>query len=115
MARKRMEISQLGEFGLIDRIGAKFKLGRESSLCGIGDDAAVIDAGGESILLCTDLLTEGVHFDLSYTPLRHLGYKAVVVNVSDIAAMNGRPADACDRNCRRVDSSMAQSLCVTSG
>ena len=91
MARKRMEISQLGEFGLIDRIGAKFKLGRESSLCGIGDDAAVIDAGGESILLCTDLLTEGVHFDLSYTPLQHLGYKAVVVNVSDIAAMNGRP------------------------
>ena len=65
--------------------------GNKSTLFGIGDDAAVIDGGEESILLCTDMLTEGVHFDLSYTPLQHLGYKAVVVNVSDIAAMNGRP------------------------
>lgn len=91
MTEKRSEISQLGEFGLIDRISSNFELSNKSSLFGIGDDAAVIDGGDESILLCTDLLTEGVHFDLSYTPLHHLGYKAVVVNVSDIAAMNGRP------------------------
>lgn len=86
-----MEINQLGEFGLIDRISSGFQLSNKSSLFGIGDDAAVIDAGDESMLLCTDMLTEGVHFDLSYTPLQHLGYKAVVVNISDIAAMNGRP------------------------
>lgn len=91
MTDKRSEISQLGEFGLIDRISTNFQLGNKSSLFGIGDDAAVIEGGDESILLCTDMLTEGVHFDLSYTPLQHLGYKAVVVNVSDIAAMNGRP------------------------
>ena len=91
MAEKRSEISQLGEFGLIDRISSQVETGNKSTLFGIGDDAAVIDGGEESILLCTDMLTEGVHFDLSYTPLQHLGYKAVVVNVSDIAAMNGRP------------------------
>lgn len=91
MAEKRSEISQLGEFGLIDRISKQFQPSNKSTLLGIGDDAAVIAAGEESILLCTDMLTEGVHFDLSYTPLQHLGYKAVVVNVSDIAAMNGRP------------------------
>lgn len=91
MAEKRSEISQLGEFGLIDRISSNFKTGNKSSLLGIGDDAAVIEGGEESILLCTDMLTEGVHFDLSYTPLQHLGYKSVVVNISDIAAMNGRP------------------------
>lgn len=91
MTEKRSEINQLGEFGLIDRISSNFTLNNKSSLFGIGDDAAVIDAGEESILLCTDMLTEGVHFDLAYTPLQHLGYKAVAVNVSDIAAMNGRP------------------------
>ncbi|MEP2669000.1 MAG: thiamine-phosphate kinase [Cyclobacteriaceae bacterium] len=91
MAEKRSEISQLGEFGLIDRINSHVETSNKSTLFGIGDDAAVIDGGEESILLCTDMLTEGVHFDLSYTPLQHLGYKAVVVNVSDIAAMNGRP------------------------
>ncbi len=91
MAEKRSEINQLGEFGLIDRISSQFQLKNKSSLLGIGDDAAVIEAGDEAILLCTDMLTEGVHFDLSYTPLQHLGYKAVVVNLSDIAAMNGRP------------------------
>ena len=91
MAEKRLEINQLGEFGLIDRISSGVQLSNKSSLFGIGDDAAVIDAGDESMLLCTDMLTEGVHFDLSYTPLQHLGYKAVVVNISDIAAMNGRP------------------------
>ncbi|MCB0492556.1 MAG: thiamine-phosphate kinase [Cyclobacteriaceae bacterium] len=91
MAEQRLEINQLGEFGLIDRINSNVELSNKSSLFGIGDDAAVIDGGEESILLCTDMLTEGVHFDLSYTPLQHLGYKAVVVNISDIAAMNGRP------------------------
>ncbi|MFZ1807548.1 MAG: thiamine-phosphate kinase [Cyclobacteriaceae bacterium] len=91
MSEKRSEINQLGEFGLIDRIHSKVELSNPSSIFGIGDDAAVIDGGDESILLCTDMLTEGVHFDLSYTPLQHLGYKAVVVNISDIAAMNGRP------------------------
>jgi len=91
MAEKRSEINQLGEFGLIDRISSNVELSNKSSLLGIGDDAAVISGGDESILLCTDMLTEGVHFDLSYTPLQHLGYKAVVVNISDIAAMNGRP------------------------
>jgi thiamine-monophosphate kinase len=91
MEETRSEISQLGEFGLIERITRDFKLQNSSSLKGIGDDAAVIEAGEESILLSTDLLLEGIHFDLSFTPLQHLGYKSIAVNVSDIAAMNGRP------------------------
>jgi thiamine-monophosphate kinase len=90
MSENRSEISQLGEFGLIDRIREKFALVNSSSLTGIGDDAAVIEAGNESLLVSTDMLVEGIHFDLSYTPIHHLGYKAVAVNVSDIAAMNGR-------------------------
>jgi len=84
-------LEDLGEFGLIDRIKDKTVLRNASSLNGIGDDAAVIDQGGHYGLLSTDLLIEGVHFDLSYAPLKHLGYKAVAVNVSDIAAMNGTP------------------------
>ena len=91
MANERSEISSLGEFGLINRIQQNINLQNSSSLKGIGDDAAVIDAGEESILLSTDMLMEGIHFDLSYVPLQHLGYKAVAVNVSDIAAMNGVP------------------------
>lgn len=91
MAEKRTEISELGEFGLIDRIKSNFKLQLPSSLQGIGDDAAVIDAGEDVILLSTDMLLEGIHFDLGYMPLQHLGYKAVAANVSDIAAMNGKP------------------------
>ncbi len=91
MEQKRTEIAQLGEFGLIDRISSKFPLQQPSSLKGIGDDAAVIDAGEDVLLLSTDMLIEGIHFDLSYMPLQHLGYKAVAVNVSDIAAMNGKP------------------------
>jgi thiamine-monophosphate kinase len=87
----RSEISQLGEFGLIDKINRKVTLKNPSSLTGIGDDAAVIDGGNDCILLSTDMLLEGIHFDLSYMPLQHLGYKAVAVNVSDIAAMNGKP------------------------
>jgi thiamine-monophosphate kinase len=91
MEEKRSEISRLGEFGLIDKISAQFGLNNKSSLVGIGDDAAVIDGGADCFLLTTDMLTEGVHFDLSYVPLQHLGYKAVAVNISDIAAMNGVP------------------------
>jgi thiamine-monophosphate kinase len=91
MQNKRSEISSLGEFGLINRISQSILLQNSSSLKGIGDDAAVIDAGDDLILFSTDMLLEGIHFDLSYMPLQHLGYKAVAVNVSDIAAMNGRP------------------------
>ncbi len=90
MENKRLEISQLGEFGLIDRIRARFGVSQASTAFGIGDDAAVIDAGDDFLLVATDMLVEGVHFDLTYTPIQHLGYKAVAVNVSDIAAMNGR-------------------------
>jgi len=90
MSENRSEISQLGEFGLIDRIREKFTLVNSTSLMGIGDDAAVIEAKDDNILISTDMLVEGIHFDLSYTPIHHLGYKAVAVNVSDIAAMNGR-------------------------
>jgi thiamine-monophosphate kinase len=91
MANDRSEISSLGEFGLINRIRQQASLQNPASLKGIGDDAAVIDGGDHGILLSTDMLTEGIHFDLSYVPLQHLGYKAVAVNVSDIAAMNGTP------------------------
>lgn len=89
MSEKRSEISQLGEFGLIDHISEKFNLKNTSSIKGIGDDAAVIVAGDDCLLVSTDMMIEGIHFDLAYTPIQHLGYKAVAVNVSDIAAMNG--------------------------
>jgi thiamine-monophosphate kinase len=91
MAEKRTEIADLGEFGLIDRIKNNFSIQNLTSLKGIGDDAAIIDIGSENLLISTDMLLEGIHFDLSYMPLQHLGYKAVAVNVSDIAAMNGKP------------------------
>lgn len=87
----RTELNKLGEFGLIDRISSKFDLQNESSFLGIGDDAAVIDSGDYYTVVTTDMLLEGVHFDLSYAPLQHLGYKAVAVNISDIAAMNAIP------------------------
>lgn len=90
MDQPRSEISQLGEFGLIDRISQHFKLSNRTSKQGIGDDAAVIDAGDDDMLVSTDMLVEGIHFDLAYAPIQHLGYKAVAVNVSDIAAMNGK-------------------------
>lgn len=90
MENKRLEISQIGEFGLIDRIRSKFSLNHPQSVTGIGDDAAVVEAGEELLLIASDMLVEGIHFDLSFTPLQHLGYKAVAVNVSDIAAMNGK-------------------------
>ena len=88
---KRTELGDLGEFGLIDQIQKTVELQNESSVLGIGDDAALIDAGDHYKVVSSDLLTEGVHFDLSYFPLKHLGYKAVAVNVSDIAAMNAIP------------------------
>ena len=87
----RTEINNLGEFGLIDRIKSGFKTRQQSTILGINDDAAIIDTGKNYHLLSTDMLLEGVHFDLSYMPLQHLGYKAISVNVSDIAAMNGIP------------------------
>lgn len=91
MAETRTELKDLGEFGLIDRIQKQFSLQNSTSARGIGDDAALISAGDEYLLVTTDMLLESVHFDLSYVPLQHLGYKAVAVNVSDIAAMNGTP------------------------
>lgn len=91
MERKRTEISTLGEFGLIEHLTKHFPLVNSSTCKGVGDDAAVLDIRDKRVLLTTDLLLEGIHFDLQYTPLRHLGYKAAVVNFSDIYAMNGRP------------------------
>lgn len=88
MSGKRTEIGELGEFGLIDRLSKPFNNQLSSTVLGIGDDAAVIDSGDHFTVVSTDMLIEGVHFDLSYMPLAHLGYKAVAVNVSDIAAMN---------------------------
>ncbi len=82
-------IETLGEFGLIDHLTQGVKLKNKSSVFGIGDDAAVLDVGDKYQLISTDLLIEGVHFDLAYMPLKHLGYKSVAVNVSDICAMNG--------------------------
>lgn len=90
MSERRTEISDLGEFGLIDRISNTARLKNQTSLKGIGDDAAVIDAGDHVMVVSTDMLVEGIHFDLGYTPLKHLGYKSIAVNVSDIAAMNAR-------------------------
>lgn len=84
-------ISKLGEFGLIKHLTEHFPLVNESSELGVGDDAAVINPEGKKVIVSTDVLAEGVHFNLGYVPLKHLGYKAVVVNLSDIAAMNATP------------------------
>lgn len=91
MSDNRTQIAQLGEFGLINRLASSLTPQLDSTVKGIGDDAAVVALGGEFGLLTTDMLVEGVHFDLTFHPLRHLGYKAIAVNVSDIAAMNGIP------------------------
>jgi thiamine-monophosphate kinase len=85
----KTNLSELGEFKLIKHLTESFKLKNKSSLKGVGDDAAVIDNAGYKVLVSTDMLVEGIHFDLSYTPLKHLGFKSVAVNVSDICAMNG--------------------------
>lgn len=90
--KKRTEIAELGEFALIDRLTSKFAAKQSSTLKGVGDDAAVIDAGdGNVMLISSDTMIEGVDFDLTYFPLKHLGYKAVTVGVSDILAMNAKP------------------------
>ena len=91
MENKETEISTLGEFGLISRLTEDFPLRNASSKKGVGDDAAVLDYVDKRVLVTTDLLLEGIHFDLRYVPLKHLGYKAAVVNFSDIYAMNGTP------------------------
>ena len=91
MSETRTEISTLGELGLIDHLTKNIELQNASSVLGVGDDAAVIDHFGKQTVVTTDLLIEGVHFDLVYTPLKHLGYKSVVVNLSDIYAMNATP------------------------
>lgn len=81
----------MGEFGLIESLTKDFKVKNASTLRGVGDDCAVLDYSGKKTLVTTDLLLEGIHFDLTYTPLKHLGYKAVAVNLSDVYAMNGTP------------------------
>jgi len=88
---QRTEISAYGEFGLIKHLTEKFKIENPSTLKGVGDDAAVLSYENKKVLVTTDLLLEGIHFDLVYVPIMHLGYKAAVVNFSDIYAMNGEP------------------------
>lgn len=88
---KRTEIQELGEFGLIERLTGGVTNYHQETVKGIGDDASVMNAGERFIITSSDLLAEGIHFDLSYVPLQHLGYKAIAVNVSDLAAMNGKP------------------------
>lgn len=90
-ANHPVEIADLGEFGLIERLTKDFPLKNESTSKGVGDDAAVLHFGDKEALVTTDLLLEGIHFDLRYVPLKHLGYKAAVVNFSDVYAMNGTP------------------------
>jgi thiamine-monophosphate kinase len=85
----RTSLSELGEFGLINHLTQYFKINNPSTVKGVGDDAAVLEASEKQTLVTTDLLIEGVHFDLSYMPLKHLGYKSVMVNLSDVYAMNG--------------------------
>jgi thiamine-monophosphate kinase len=91
MSNERTELSSLGEFGLIEHLTKNIELQNASTVLGVGDDAAVIDHFGKQTVITTDLLLEGVHFDLMYTPLKHLGYKSVIVNLSDVYAMNATP------------------------
>ncbi|MCH5219825.1 MAG: thiamine-phosphate kinase [Muribaculaceae bacterium] len=91
MNHSETEIAQLGEFGLIDRLTRDIKFHNASTIKGVGDDAAVMSYHDSEVLISSDMLVEGVHFDLTYMPLKHLGYKAAVVNFSDIYAMNGKP------------------------
>jgi thiamine-monophosphate kinase len=87
----RSEISSLGEFGLIEHLTKHIELTNESTVKGVGDDAAILKFEDEQVLVSTDLLLEGIHFDLAYVPLKHLGYKSIIVNLSDIYAMNAQP------------------------
>jgi len=91
MSEERTEISSLGEFGLIDHLTQNNEIKLASTILSVGDDAAVIDHFGKQTVITTDMLVEGIHFDLMYTPLKHLGYKSVIVNLSDIYAMNAIP------------------------
>ena len=92
MSEKRTEISTLGEFGLIDHLTKNNEIKNASTILSVGDDGAVMDHFGNQTVITTDMLVEGIHFDLIYTPLKHLGYKSVVVNLSDVYAMNATPA-----------------------
>lgn len=91
MSNERTEIASLGEFGLIDHLTQNNETKHASTILSVGDDAAVIDHFGKQTVITTDMLVEGIHFDLMYTPLKHLGYKSVIVNLSDIYAMNATP------------------------
>jgi thiamine-monophosphate kinase len=91
MENARTEIAELGEFGLIKHLTKNIELQNASTIVGVGDDAAVIDHFGKQTVITTDMLVEGIHFDLMYTPLKHLGYKSVIVNLSDLYAMNATP------------------------
>ena len=88
---KRTELSNLGEFGLIKHLSKQFKVTNKGTIVGVGDDAAILENTSKQIVVTTDILTEGIHFDLMYVPLKHLGYKAASVNFSDVYAMNARP------------------------
>jgi thiamine-monophosphate kinase len=89
--KQQTNISELGEFGLIDRLTKDIQLKNKSTIKGVGDDAAILEYGDKQIVVSSDLLTEGIHFNLMYVPLKHLGYKAVIVNLSDVCAMNAVP------------------------
>jgi thiamine-monophosphate kinase len=91
MSENRTEINSLGEFGLINHLTRNIELQNASTIVGVGDDAAIIDHFGKQTVISTDMLVEGIHFDLMYTPLKHLGYKSVIVNLSDVYAMNAIP------------------------
>ena len=88
-SEKLTDINQIGEFGLIDLITKDFEIVNDSTELSIGDDAAILNYKNQKTIVSTDMLVEGVHFDLSYFPLKHLGYKAVVSSISDICSMNG--------------------------
>jgi len=92
MNTERTEVSSLGEFGLIDHLTKNNEIRNASTIVSVGDDAAVMDHFGRQTVITTDMLVEGIHFDLMYTPLKHLGYKSVIVNLSDVYAMNATPA-----------------------
>ena len=91
MNKKTNNINEIGEIGLIKQLTDNIKLKNKSSILGVGDDAAIINHGKNETVVSTDLLIEGIHFDMVFTPLKHLGYKAVTVNLSDIYAMNAHP------------------------
>ena len=101
---RRTEINVLGEFGLIKVLTANYPIHHKSTIKGVGDDAAILKLGNTTTVVTTDLLIEGIHFDMIYTPLKHLGYKAVVVNLSDVYAMNAIPS--------QIESWCALSLCL---